>query len=236
MTAPDIALALGIAAVLLMPAAGLGYRSGLLPLSMALSLGMGAAALLGLAAIATTIVAMRSYLPTRGIVINALALALGLVALVIPLLWLRAAATVPSIHDITTDVANPPSFDAVVARRSDAVNTLDYDPSVGRLQQAGYPDLGPIVLAEPPGPVFERALRAARAAGWEMVSVDATAGRIEATDTTFWFGFKDDIVIRLTPQDGATRVDVRSVSRLGRSDVGTNARRIRAYLASLQAG
>lgn len=236
MTAPDVALALGALAVLLMPAAGLGYRGGLLPLSIALPLGMGAAALLGLAAIVTTIVAMRAYLPLRGILTSALALALGLVALAVPLLWLRAASRAPSIHDITTDIVNPPGFTAVVARRTDAVNSLDYDPAVGRLQQAGYPGLGPIILAEPPGAAFARALQAARAAGWEIVSADVGAGRIEATDTTFWFGFKDDVAIRLTPEGFATRVDVRSVSRVGRSDVGTNARRIRAYLASLQAG
>lgn len=66
--------------------------------------------------------------------------------------------------------------------------------------------------------------------GWDLVAADATAGRIEATDTTFWFGFKDDVVIRVRPADGGSRVDVRSLSRVGVGDVGTNAKRIRAYL------
>jgi uncharacterized protein (DUF1499 family) len=65
------------------------------------------------------------------------------------------------------------------------------------------------------------------------VNVSAESWRIEATDTTTFFGFKDDIVVRLTPIAGRTVVDVRSVSRIGRSDVGTNARRIREYLAAL---
>ena len=59
-------------------------------------------------------------------------------------------------------------------------------------------------------------------------------GRIEATDTTLWFGFKDDIVVRVTAQDSASRIDVRSVSRVGKSDVGTNASRIRNYLLKIQ--
>jgi len=68
--------------------------------------------------------------------------------------------------------------------------------------------------------------------GWDLVAADATAGRIEATDTTFWFGFKDDVVIRVRPAHGGSRVDVRSLSRVGVGvgDVGTNAKRIRAYL------
>jgi uncharacterized protein (DUF1499 family) len=71
--------------------------------------------------------------------------------------------------------------------------------------------------------------------GWELVASDPIAGRIEATDTTFWFGFTDDIVIRVSPRGGGSRVDIRSVSRVGISDVGTNAARIRKYLAALKA-
>jgi len=70
--------------------------------------------------------------------------------------------------------------------------------------------------------------------GWTIVAADSTAGRIEATATTFWYGFKDDVVIRLTPSDRGTRVDVRSESRVGGSDIGTNARRIREYLTKLR--
>ena len=69
--------------------------------------------------------------------------------------------------------------------------------------------------------------------GWELVDEEAAAGRIEATATTFWFGFEDDVVVRIRPADGGSRVDVRSVSRVGRGDVGANARRIRAYVQHL---
>jgi uncharacterized protein (DUF1499 family) len=70
--------------------------------------------------------------------------------------------------------------------------------------------------------------------GWDIVAADAPAGRIEATATTRWFGFKDDVVVRIEPAGEGSRIDVRSVSRVGGSDVGTNAKRIRAYLRRLQ--
>jgi uncharacterized protein (DUF1499 family) len=68
---------------------------------------------------------------------------------------------------------------------------------------------------------------------WEVVAADAAAGRIEATATTPWFGFRDDIVVRIVPADGGSRVDVRSVSRVGKGDLGVNARRIREFLGRL---
>ena len=84
-----------------------------------------------------------------------------------------------------------------------------------------------------PADAFKRALQAARDMGWEIVAADAAAGRIEATDTTFWFGFKDDVVIRVEADGAGSRVDLRSVSRVGVGDVGANAARIRAYLRTL---
>jgi uncharacterized protein (DUF1499 family) len=83
---------------------------------------------------------------------------------------------------------------------------------------------------------FRRAADAARAMGWEMVAADSAAGRVEATATTRWFGFKDDVVVRVRPDGAGSRIDVRSVSRVGGSDVGANAARIRAYLARVAAG
>jgi uncharacterized protein (DUF1499 family) len=164
---------------------------------------------------------------------GALAVVVGLVAVAIPLRWQQIAGSVPPIHDITTDTANPPVFEAVVPLRTDARNSLEYSQDVARQQREAYPDIKPLVLEIPAAQVFDRALRAAREADWELVNVDAESWRIEATDTTTFFGFKDDIVVRLTPIGGRTVVDVRSVSRIGRSDVGTNARRIREYLAAL---
>jgi uncharacterized protein (DUF1499 family) len=78
------------------------------------------------------------------------------------------------------------------------------------------------------------ALKAVNELGWEIASQDPQKGLIEATDTTFWFGFKDDVVIRIKPQDNGSRVDIRSVSRVGRSDVGTNAARILAFIQAFR--
>jgi uncharacterized protein (DUF1499 family) len=91
----------------------------------------------------------------------------------------------------------------------------------------------PLTLELPPPAAFNRALDAARRMGWDIVAADNRAGRIEATATTIWFAFKDDVVIRVTPSANGSRIDVRSLSRVGKGDLGTNARRVRAYLASL---
>jgi len=65
--------------------------------------------------------------------------------------------------------------------------------------------------------------------GWRVVSSAPAEGRLEASDTTRWFGFTDDIVVRVTAAPNGSRIDVRSASRVGRSDLGVNARRIRAF-------
>ena len=173
----------------------------------------------------------------RGVVLALLGLAIGLVTAYVPWQWRRTADRVPPIHDITTDLDDPPPFDAVLPLRAEAANPSEYGgDSIAAQQREGYPELGPLVLEGAPGEVFPLALDTAREMGWEIVDSDRDRGRIEATDTTFWFGFKDDVVIRIAGQpEGGTRVDVRSVSRVGRSDVGTNAARIQAYLERLAA-
>jgi uncharacterized protein (DUF1499 family) len=234
-----LAFILGAVAVVAMPAAGMAYRLGLAPLPGALLQGMRWAAYLGIAAVVVSTIAMLLAYRRgvrRAVALAAAGFALGAMAVGIPLGWQRTARSVPPIHDITTDTADPPTFESVVPLRASAPNTLDYDPQVGAQQRQAYPDVVPVTLQLAPDAAFEFALAAARDAGWEIVDADEDAGRIEATDTTFWFGFKDDVVIRLRPSGEGTRVDVRSVSRVGRSDVGTNARRIREYLESLQKG
>jgi uncharacterized protein (DUF1499 family) len=85
-----------------------------------------------------------------------------------------------------------------------------------------------------PAAAYARAFAAARAMGWEIVAAEPAAGRIEATATTRWFGFKDDVVVRVRGTSAGSRIDARSVSRVGKGDVGTNARRIRAYFAEIR--
>lgn len=174
---------------------------------------------------------------SQGILPALLGLAVALPTTAIPLHWMQLAKSVPPIHDITTDTENPPRFVAVLPLRKEAANPAEYGgPDVAARQLAAYPEIVPLMLDMPPPRALERALRAARKLGWEIVSVDSAAGRIEATDTTFWFGFKDDIVIRVSPLGNGSRIDIRSVSRVGKSDVGTNARRIRAFLREVRKG
>lgn len=169
-----------------------------------------------------------------GFLLALVALLVAAPVFVVPLGWRLRAGDVPPIHDITTDTNEPPRFEAILPLRADAPNPAEYPGSeVAEQQEEAYPDIRPALLDVPAGRAYERALAAARDMGWDIVDADAAQGRIEATDRTFWFGFTDDVVIRLTPSGDRTIVDVRSKSRVGRSDVGTNARRIREYLDRL---
>jgi uncharacterized protein (DUF1499 family) len=148
----------------------------------------------------------------------------------------------PAIHDIATDPYAPLEYIAIAPLRADAANNMDYGvmPGIDSVQQhidmqvAAYPDIVPQTFSESPDVIFERALAAVEALGWELVSADATTGRIEATDTTFWFRFKDDVVVEVSanPAGGAV-LNARSLSRVGRSDVGKNAARLREFFALL---
>jgi uncharacterized protein (DUF1499 family) len=103
------------------------------------------------------------------------------------------------------------------------------------LQRERYPDLGPLQLPAKPAEAFAAALTAARALGWTIVAQDKARGRIEAYDRTRCYGFVDDIVVRLSADESGTRCDIRSASRVGISDLGKNAARIRRYRAVLAA-
>ena len=163
------------------------------------------------------------------------AIIVGLVVVAVPSAAIVSARGKPAIHDITTDPNNPPAFVSILPLRSGAANPPDYaGGDVTAEQQRAYPDIQPLVVRANAGETFDRALGAVRDLGWEVVASDRSAGRIEAVDTTFWFGFKDDVVIRVAPAEGGTRVDVRSKSRVGRGDLGTNARRVRELLKRLQ--
>jgi uncharacterized protein (DUF1499 family) len=148
-------------------------------------------------------------------------------------LWLQVNR-LPHIHDVSTDTQAPPTFVAIAPLRKDVPNGLDYKPDLAALQKQGYPDIAPLVLPLPPLQVFGRAEQLVKTMGWELVAAQPMELRLEATATTLLFGFKDDVVIRIRPEGPGSRVDVRSVSRVGGSDFGTNAKRIRAFLTQLQ--
>ncbi len=149
--------------------------------------------------------------------------------------WQVQAESYPPIHDITTDIENPPSFDQVVALRTDAPNPPEYEGGeTAEIQQEAYADLAPLFLDHTIETVFEAAVRLVEQRGWELVQANVESGIIEATEKLPWFGFKDDVVIRLDAIDSQTRVDMRSKSRIGVGDLGVNANRIQNYLNDLE--
>ncbi|HWZ61034.1 MAG TPA: DUF1499 domain-containing protein [Gemmatimonadaceae bacterium] len=227
-----LVVALGVLAEL---ASRFGYRGGFWPLPTALSLfRIGAwTALLGALLGVPAALATRPGTHRRGFVAAILAILIGLAAAGSAAYWRITTHRAPPIHDISTDPADPPAFVALHAARVNAPNGSDYGgPDVAAQQRAAYPDIVPAIVVSPPPVTFARALAIARDMRWSVVAADTTAGRIEAT-TTSWFGFTDDIVVRITPVPEGTRVDIRSASRAADTDGGTNAHHIRTYLHEL---
>ena len=232
-----VTLLVALIAALMVVGAGPAYRLRLLRLGGAFSL-IEWGAWLGLAALVLAAILasfQRRTSTKRWPVIALIAALIGALTFAIPYAMLRSAKRAPAIHDISTDTVNPPRFVAVVPLRSGAPNSIDYaGDGTAAKQHAAYPDIQPVTLGVPPEQAHRRALDAARSMGWQIDASVPAEGRIEATDTTAWFGFKDDIVIRVSAAESGSRVDVRSESRLGEGDLGKNARRVRAYLRKLK--
>lgn len=231
-----VACGIAAAGLVLLTLAGPSYRIGLLSLASASTL-LQWAAYAGLAGVAAGALAgALAYRQRARLQMLAAAVAIigGVIAGAVPFEWQRRARAAPPMYDISTDLENPPVFEAVVPLRGDGANSLERPAGLAAEQREAYPDLAPVVLPAPLDQAFTRALAAAQEDGWQIVTADQGTGRIEATDTTMWFGFTDDVAVRLTPWGAGTRVDVRAVSREGQSDMGRNARRIRRYLAALQ--
>jgi uncharacterized protein (DUF1499 family) len=235
-----LGLVLGAICIVAGIVAGLGARFGLWHFRVGFTI-LQSATYTAFAVIALSLIgvilAQKNHL-RRARTTGLLGLVLGLVAAGPPLYQVYTAKTVPPIHDISTDTANPPKFVAVVALRKKDDNSLEPSAEVAAKQQEAYPDIKPLIVAVPPEQALKRAETAARAMGWDVDAVDPAALRMEATATTLLFGFKDDIVVRVAPAEGASgssRIDIRSASRVGRSDIGVNARRIRAYIKQIEA-
>jgi uncharacterized protein (DUF1499 family) len=202
-----IALAAALLGALVAAASGPAVRTGLASFTVGILM-LPAAGLLGFAAALLALLALwRGGRVGRALT----ALVVGLAIAAIPAGAYVQARSVPRINDISTD----PQEQSEESRRA-------------------YPDIQPLRLPVAPNVAFERAKGAIEEAGWQLVREDASAGRLEAVATTFWFGFKDDVIVRVAADGGGSRVDVRSKSRVGKGDLGTNAQRIRTYLRRLQ--
>ena len=234
----ELGLGLSVIGLLALGASGPGYRLGLWEFKTGISL-VKYAGFISVAALVACLAGLALWqvkVFPQGMIPALVGTVIGGGVLGLTLKWKHNLASVPYIHDITTDTEHPPLFVAVLPHRAGAENPAEYGgPELAKQQKAGYPDLQPGALSSPPDVVFPRALQGAKDMGWKIVDADPKSLRIEATDTTCWFGFKDDVVVRLTATTTGSRIDVRSVSRVGKSDVGTNARRIKAYLARVNA-
>jgi hypothetical protein len=217
---------------------GFGYRFGVWSLHAAvgiLTVGGWVSLVGGLLSLFAAVLT-RPGTGRRGFVLSVLGIVLGFGAFGEMVNWKLSTRSAPAIHDITTDFANPPTFTAI-PRTQDGLSSLGQygGAAVAALQRAAYPEIGPADLAGfPPGAAFRIALAAARNLGWNIVAADSAGGHIEATATTSWFGFTDDIAVRIAPTDNGSRVDVRSFSSAGQDDANTNARRVREYVAQLE--
>lgn len=248
------ALVLAVLTPLVFMMAGLGAKFGLWSWQFGLGTltrGVGMKMLVGSAVFGLlSLFATALVIPRKGWWIGILALLVGIAGMAKGAATQKTVASLPFIHDVTTDTQNPPIFtDVILGERGkvEGVNTLEYigktAPSgtdmkekklVSVLQTAAYPNVRSLVLGDTPDVVFGQALAEAKSMGWKLKSENLEAGTLEATATTFWYGFKDDVSIRIRPAEGGgSIVDVRSVSRVGGSDLGANAARVKAFLGKL---
>jgi hypothetical protein len=159
--------------------------------------------------------------------------------------FLIKALTVPAIHDVSTDLADPPVFQTLQMRSDNLDNVPGADDEEMRgltpqqrwavVHQKSYGDIRSVRINEPVPLVIAKAERLAKDRDWDVVVSVPEEGRMEATATSAFFRFKDDVVLRVRPTDTGegSIVDMRSVSRVGQSDLGVNAKRVRSFLADL---
>lgn len=236
-------LALAVLAAVGTGQGSFGFKIGLL----LLVLGFLASVIGGVIAIIALVAGGRRGLAAARAPIIALAIALVFGGYVIG--QVQAAMQVPPIHDVTTDLADVPAFTTLPVRadnladipsRGDAaLAALPPDARWRAIHRQAYGDLKTLHLPLDTAKAMDRATRLVQARGWAIAKVDAATGTIEATDTSLFFRFKDDVVVRVRPDRspaGGAIVDMRSISRVGQSDIGVNAKRIRAFLADLQRG
>jgi len=195
--------------------------------------GFGIFGLGGLVAVVVGIASVVQTIRGRGLSAGGAAAAVaGAVFLVLA----SRGAGVPRINDFSTDLTDPPVFHHAATLPANAGRDLGYPGAFRAVQEACCSDLRPAHVAASPAEAFARARRVAESMpAWTITESDPAAGIIEAVATTRVFGFQDDIVIRVRGDGDSSRVDMRSKSRDGKGDMGTNAKRMRAFVAALEA-
>lgn len=229
-----LTLITGILALFLLLASGPLYQAEILGLMDAF-FAMRIALILGAVAIVLAIIQVIFMRKTISWSATGIAVLCAAVAIVMPLNMMMKAKSVPPIHDITTDLVNPPKFVAILALRADAPNPAEYQgEEIASQQRKAYPELQTQKYQQTTDQVFDAALAAVKDMGLDIVSSDKTLGLIEAYDTTTWFGFVDDVVIRIESGEQMTMLDARSKSRVGMSDIGKNAERLNVLIAGVK--
>ena len=224
--------------VLVLVSGPLGYKHGfslLIPSIISLLVGLLGVLLVFLSSLVMLFVAIKYKLISDRKVLLA-----GLLVSIFPIIVIVPQAldgiSAPQINDISTDTISPPPFNKLLIRRRTANSKFSLnDHALSKeerikIQNHFYPELK--ALSSPLD--FESALlRSAtllRQQGMDIITIDEDKGFIEAVDTSFWFGFKDDVVVRLKSHSNRTEIDIRSASRIGLRDFGKNAARVRRFL------
>lgn len=227
----------GLIGLVALPIGALGSRFGAWPFTMGFQVLFGAVLLAAIALVLGIACGIRAALRNRDA--DKMPSIIGVVASVIALGWMglqfNAAYSVPPIHNISTDREDPPAFHAALEARKSCANAHDYDEEDAKAQAEGYDDIEGILTTDDVATTVAQAAAVARQMGWEVIGEDAERGLVEAFDTTFWFGFRDDVAIRVRAEGDGAKVDLRSVSCVGQSDLGANAARIEAFIEAFRA-
>ncbi|MCG3857584.1 DUF1499 domain-containing protein [Psychrobacter sp. Ps2] len=224
---------MSVIAILLVALAGPLYKFGVVELGTAFA-GFKFGLFAGIAALVLLAIQILFKRNTASLGSALASAVLAVAAIAVPLGMMNTAKNVPPIHDISTDLVHPPEFVAIAPLRADAPNPVAYaGAELAEQQRTAYPDLQTLTHAQSKPELVKASKQAIENLGWELVNTDTDKGIIEATDTTAWFGFKDDVIIRVTDNDSERLVDIRSKSRVGQSDLGKNAARIHSFIKEL---
>lgn len=229
-----VAFALLIIAGVLLAVAGPAYRNEWIELGTSFTwLRQGAQLALGAGLLGLITLVFAGILRRWRPALAGALISLAVVAMIaMPMQMKQKAQSVPPIHDITTDTEDPPAFTLLAEDRAEAPNEVAYPgQDTARQQKSAYPELRPVILDMSVKSAMDAAQETIQKRGWEIAGTSDNT--LEATATTRWFGFKDDVVIRITELPSGVKVDMRSASRVGKSDLGTNAERIQAFLEDL---
>lgn len=227
-----------LVAAALLPIGALGSRLGLWPFTIGF-LAMAVGLVLAIVGIATGVAGLliarkRALSGDQPPIVAGLVISLLIVGFLGNQFLTATSGPTTAIHNISTDTDDPPQFIDVVALRGEDSNPLELDAAkIAPVQKEFYPWVEPLTIRSSTSDAFQKSLRVLEDMGLEIVATHPDIGLIEATDTTFWFGFKDDVAIRVQEYPQGVIIDVRSVSRVGQSDLGVNARRIGEILNNI---